>query len=152
MISHEFIFTPGVWLGEGTIFLSMVKESLAFFTRWRVLPKDDQGQVVCLQEIQVKGLSDVMVNRFVFLDIVPTAFHIVMDNHAIGRVNGLGIIRSEMIGWEFREQEMGFEGFEFYEKQSDDLYHMHGEFATLDDLRTQVHGKIWHQKEGKVDA
>lgn len=150
MIAHRFIFTPGVWLGEGRISLSLVAEPLVFFTRWNVYPRNEKGQITCLQEIQVKGISDIMVNRFAFLDVVPTAFHVMMDNHAIGRVNGIGIIRPEMIGWEFRVQELGFEGFEFYEKQSEDLYHMHGEFATSDDLRTQIHGKIWCLKEEVV--
>jgi len=145
MISHAFILQSGIWLGEGRIKLSLLPEKLFFFTRWKVHPKDREGKIFCQQEIQVKGLSDVMVNHFTFTDIVSTAFHIIMDNHAVGRVNGMGILRPEMIGWEFRVQELGFEGFEFYEKQTPDEYHVHGEFATSDDLRTEVHGKIWRE-------
>ena len=50
-----------------------------------------------------------------------------------------------MIAWEFRVPEIGFEGFETYEKQPDDTYLMHAEYATDDQLRTVIKGKIWQK-------
>ena len=147
MEGHSFIFTPGVWLGEGKILLSMLEEQLVFFTRWSIGAKDPKGHIECLQEIQVRGLSDVLVNHYTFFDMTPTTFHVLMDNYAVGKISGSGIIHPEMVGWEFRVKELGFEGFEFYEKQSDELYHVQGEFATSDDLRTKVQGRVWYQKD-----
>jgi hypothetical protein len=68
-----------------------------------------------------------------------------MENHAIGKVNGTGIINESLLGWEFRVKELGFEGFEYYEKQPDDSYLMQAEFATVDQLRTTIRGRIWKQ-------
>lgn len=144
MAVHSFLFSPGKWLGEGKISLNMLDEELVFFTRWNVCALED-GMIECTQEIQVKGLSDVMVNHFRISSIQSSTFALFMENHAIGKVNGTGIIGPSLIGWEFRSEEIGFEGFESYEKQQDDTYLMQGEFATVDQLRTSIKGKIWKQ-------
>ena len=138
------MFTPGKWLGEGKIRLNMVTEELPFFTRWTISAIED-GEIECIQEIQVKGLSEVMMNHFFISKILPNSFSVFMENHAIGKVNGTGIINESLIGWEFRVNELGFEGFEYYQKQSEDEYLMRGEFATIDQLRTEIRGKIWKQ-------
>ena len=52
MIKHDFIFSPGKWLGEGKIQLNMVDEDLVFFTRWKV-EEETNGEIECVQEIQV---------------------------------------------------------------------------------------------------
>lgn len=142
---HSFIFSPGKWLGEGKIHLNQIEEELAFFTRWTVLEQEEK-QIECMQEIQVKGLSDIMINHFVIFDIVGSTFSLLMENHAIGQVQGTGILHELAIGWEFRVPELGFEGFEYYEKESDESYRMRGEFATNDQLRTTMQGRIWKQK------
>ncbi len=57
-------------------------------------------------------------------------------------------LNDKLIGWEFRLDHLGFEGFEFYEKSdSPDTYLMHAEYATNDDFRTVIHGKIWRPVE-----
>lgn len=145
MGNHSFIFSPGSWLGEGKIHLSMIEEDLIFFTRWKILEKDCEGRMECIQEIQVKGLSDIMINHFFLSEFSSLSFSILMENHAVGKVVGTGIVNPSMVGWEFRAPEIGFEGFEFYERQSAELYHVHGEFSTNEDLRTIIHGKIWRQ-------
>ncbi len=147
MEKHLFLFSPGTWLGEGKIHLNMVEEELVFFTRWKIQEKNAEGCIECTQEIQVKGLSDIMINQFMFFDITPFEFHLGMENYAVGKVSGKGFIKEDKIGWEFRVKETGFEGFEFYEKQTRELYHMHGEFSTPDDLRTKISGKIWRQNQ-----
>lgn len=144
MQQHLFMLSPGRWLGEGKIHLNMIEEELPFFTRWKIDSEED-GFIECMQEIQIKGLSDIMVNHFRISSVTPLSFSIFMENHAIGKVDGTGVINETMIGWEFRVQDLGFEGFEFYEKLSDDSYKVHGEFATVDQFRTTLHGKIWKQ-------
>lgn len=149
MESHLFILSPGHWLGEGKICLNKLDEELFFFTRWKV-EKKESGLIECIQEIQIKGMSDVMVNHFFFSEFSSHDFSVLMENHAVGKVTGKGFIHSDRIGWEFRVKEIGFEGFEFYEKQSDEQYNVHGEFSTSDagdELRTIVRGKIWRKYE-----
>jgi hypothetical protein len=150
MMNHLFIFSEGIWLGEGKIYLNMLEEELVFFTRWKVERKTLEDYIECTQEIQVKGLSDTMTNRFILSDFSPTSFSILMENHAVGKVDGKGMISPDRLGWEFRVKEIGFEGFEFYEKKNEELYSVHGEFSTSDDLRTTIHGKIWRQLNQKT--
>jgi hypothetical protein len=145
--SHPFIFTPSAWLGEGKIQLNMVEEELAFYTRWKVSDKDPEGKIECVQEIQVKGLSEVMHNQFLFSSLAPGTFVITLENPALGRVSGEGLITDKVIAWEFRATDVGFEGFEFYEKQPDGTYLMRAEYATADQFRTMITGKMWPQKK-----
>lgn len=143
MMKHEFIFSPTSWIGDGKIQLNMVDEELGFVTRWSVVGKDSTGKIECVQEIQVKGLSDMMQNQFSFSNFNGTNFLIEMENAAVGKVAGTGIISPSVIGWEFRIPEIGFEGFEFYEKQQDGSYLMRAEYATTDQFRTLIRGKVW---------
>jgi hypothetical protein len=143
MSTHSFILTPCQWLGEGKIVLNMVEEELSFFTRWNVSTKDSTGLIECVQEIQVKGLSDIMMNQFLFTNFTPSSFSIELENQALGKVIGAGVINDKVIGWEFRMPELGFEGFEFYEKQEDQSYLMHAEYSTTDQFRTLIKGKVW---------
>jgi hypothetical protein len=143
MDNHSFILKPSQWLGEGKIILNMVQEELAFFTRWNVTGLDAGGMIECVQEIQVKGLSDIMLNQFIFTKFTPTSFSIELQNQSLGKIIGGGIINEKVIGWEFRMPELGFEGFEFYEKQADNSYLMHAEYSTSDQFRTLIKGKVW---------
>lgn len=143
MSAHSFILSPSQWLGEGKIVLNMVEEELAFFTRWNVSDKDPSGLIECVQEIQVKGLSDIMMNQFIFTNVTPSSFTIELENQALGKIVGIGVINDKVIGWEFRMPELGFEGFEFYEKQPDNSYLMHAEYSTSDQFRTLIKGRVW---------
>jgi hypothetical protein len=140
---HSFILTPSSWLGEGKIQLNMFDEELAFFTRWNVSTRDTTGRIECVQEIQVKGLSDIVFNQFSFFDLSHTNFFIELENQALGRIQGTGLINEKVIAWEFRLPDIGFEGFEFYEKESDTSYSMRAEYATRDQFRTLIQGKVW---------
>lgn len=146
MNNHPFILSPSSWLGEGKIQLNMVDEELGFFTRWKVSDRDPMGKIECVQEIQVKGLSDIMLNQFLFFDLNQGKFCIELENQALGKVIGNGIINDKIIAWEFRVADLGFEGFEFYEKQDDSSYLMRAEYATTDQFRTSIQGKVWQQK------
>jgi len=146
-LKHPFIFTPGAWLGEGKITLSMMDEALPFYTRWKVPEVDEQGNILCFQEVQIAGLSDLMLNQFSFYDLSQKNFAISLENQSIGKVVGKGMVYPNKIGWEFRLGHLGFEGFEFYEKTDEpDKYLLHAEYATSDDFRTVIHGKIWKKQ------
>ena len=145
--THNFILKPTSWLGEGKIQLNMVEEELAFYTKWSIAQRDDTGRIECVQEIQVKGLSDIMQNQFFFYDLTPGSFVIELENSSLGKVVGSGLITDKVIGWEFRAADIGFEGFEFYEKQADNSYLMRAEYATSDQFRTIIKGKVWQKEE-----
>lgn len=162
MTQHLFLLQPSSWLGEGKIRLNMVEEELFFYTRWNMgfLSAEEGGTagvLRCMQEIQVKGMADIMHNQFTIKDFTHNSFVIELENQALGKVSGTGILNQEIIGWEFRIPELGFEGFEFYEKQADDSYLMRAEYATTDQFRTMINGKIWQpaikpSKEGEKNA
>jgi hypothetical protein len=143
--NHQFLFTPTSWLGQGKIQLNMVAEELAFVTRWSANLQDSEGRVECSQEIQVKGLSDIMNNQFLIYNMNSGEFCIELENQALGLVTGKGLITDKVIAWEFRVEEIGFEGFELYEKQDDQNYIMRAEYSTSDQFRTLIQGKVWQQ-------
>jgi hypothetical protein len=145
MHGHAFIFSPQAWLGEGQIQLNMVEEELSFVTRWRVSSPDPSGVIECVQEVQVKGLSDVMHNQFTFFDLSSTGFLVELENQALGKVQGKGVLSEKVIAWEFKAEDIGFEGFEFYELQPDHSYAMRAEYASTDQFRTFIQGKVWKQ-------
>ncbi len=142
---HPFLLTPSSWLGQGKIQLNMVAEELGFFTRWNIEKTDPNGRIECTQEIQVKGLSDVMHNEFTFYNFNGGEFSIDLENQALGKIVGKGLINEKVIAWEFRIEEIGFDGFELYEKQEDQTYSMRAEYATSDQFRTLIEGKVWQQ-------
>jgi len=133
-------------LGEGKIKLSMVEEELDFFTSWNLGALDPDGQIPAVQEVQIKGMNDMMHNKFLITDITGSSFTIELENAALGTIIGKGIIKENLIAWEFRDNELEFEGFEFYEKQEDGSYLMRAEYATSDQYRTTIRGKIWEKQ------
>jgi hypothetical protein len=148
MFNHTFIFSPGTWRGEGKIVLNMVEEELLFSTSWIVQTKDFAGKTACTQDVQINGLSDGMRNELNFYDFGPKTFAVDMENSNVGHIVGMGVYDEQMIGWEFRNNDMNFEGFETYTLQSDGSYIMKGEYVTSDQFRTMIEARIWpHSKE-----
>lgn len=143
MLNHSFIFSPGSWSGEGKITLNMVEEELFFNTQWAVQNKDFGGKVACAQEIQIQGLSENMRNELAFYDFQNKTFSVDMENQNVGRIVGTGVFDEKMIAWEFRNNDMNFEGYETYHLQPDGSYHMKGEYVTSDQFRTQIEARIW---------
>lgn len=142
---HSFIFSPGSWYGEGKISLNMVEEELIFGTNWSVLTRDFLGKVTCSQEIQIQGVSENMRNELTFYDFQSSTFLVDMENQNVGRIVGTGVFDTKMIAWEFRNNDMNFEGYETYTLQVDGSYHMKGEYVTSDQFRTQIEARIWLQ-------
>ncbi len=148
MFKHTFIFTPGTWYGEGKILLNLVEEELLFQTNWTVQARDFSGKIQCSQQIQIQGLAEEMRNELAFYDLQTRLFTVEMENQNVGRVTGSGVFDEKMIAWEFRSNEVQFEGFETYLLQ-DDLrsYFMKAEYVTSDQLRTQIEARIWLQSQ-----
>ena len=147
MFNHSFIVSPGSWSGEGKILLNMVEEELLFNTNWAIQQKDFSGKVQCAQMIQIQGLSENMRNELTFYDFQVKTFAVDMENQNIGRIVGTGVFDEKMIAWEFRNNQMDFEGYETYLLQKDGSYLMHGEYVTSDQFRTQIEARIWPQSK-----
>ena len=145
MFQHSFIFVPGTWFGEGKILLNMVEEELIFNTNWAIQNRDFSGKVSCAQEIQIQGLTENMRNELTFYDFQPKTFSVDMENQNVGRIVGTGVFDDTMIAWEFRSNDMNFEGYETYILQGDGSYTMKGEYVTSDQFRTQIEARIWLQ-------
>jgi hypothetical protein len=144
---HSFIFSPGKWAGEGKIVLNLVEEELLFRTNWAVQIKDFAGKVSCFQDILISGLADAMRNELTFYDFKNRTFSVDMENPNVGRIVGNGVFDDQMIGWEFRGNEVEFEGFETYILQPDGSYLVKGEYLTNDQLRTIIEAHIWLQSK-----
>lgn len=144
---HSFIFSPGSWFGEGKIVLNMIDEELIFNTNWSVQNRDFAGKVACAQDIQISGMSENMRNELIFYDFRTKTFSVDMENQNIGRIVGTGVYDDQTIAWEFRNNDMNFEGYETYALQPDGSYLMWGEYMTSDQFRTQIEARIWQQSQ-----
>ncbi len=141
---HGFLFFPGKWTGEGKILLNMVEENLKFLADWSIAGKDLAGKVQCVQEIQIQGLSEGMRNEIVFFDFQPKTFSVEMENQNVGKVVGKGVFDEKNVAWEFRNNELNFEGFETYSLIKEGCYRMYAEYvSSSDQFRTQIQGEIW---------
>ena len=130
--------------------LTNVAEKIPFIVKWMVPSfKPEDPYLELIQQIQIKGHSEVMTNNFTFKDFEKHRFSIILESDNIGQVMGPGHIKSDWIGWEFKENLIGFDGYEYYQHQGDGHYIMEAEYSTSDDLRTVMRGKLWkHTKAG----
>lgn len=147
-MKKHFILQDGIWLGDGSIKLSLTDEPLKFHMRWSI-NKDSSGLLECVQEIEVIGLSETMYNEFFITDLTKTNFALQLDNTEMGQIEGEGFVSDNTIGWELSEPDQEFGGFEFYNLQEDGKYFMHAEYATGDALKTEIQGKIWQAASTK---
>ncbi len=145
--SHVFIFEPGNWQGEGSVSFSATPEEVFFSTKWVVHQIIDDGVVSCEQRVEMEGADETVINKIRFYNITSNAFNISLENDIVGQVIGTGIIDENTIAWEFREQ-VGFQGYEVYEKQENNgEYHFHAEYASPDQFRTIIDGVIRKAQE-----
>lgn len=151
MKEHDFIKRPFSWIGEGNISLNMVEEDLTFYTNWKVSEPDNLGRIQATQEIQIGGISENMRNELTFYDFTNKGFSVEMENSNIGKVVGKGVMDDKIIAWEFRNNDLNFEGFETYFLQDDGSYLVHVEYVTSDQFRTQLEGRIWLPPVGKIN-
>lgn len=152
MTNHTFIFSPGNWAGEGKIVLNMVEEELFFHTNWAVQNKDFSGKVACAQMIQINGLSENMRNELTFYNFHSRTFSIDMENQNVGRIVGTGVYDDKTIAWEFRNNDLNFEGYETYDLQQDGSYLVRGEYVTSDQFRTFIEARIWPKENVSTET
>ena len=149
---HDFISFRGSWIGEGKIILNMVEEDLTFCTVWNVLDQDFSGIVTSVQNIQIQGLAEGIQNEMQFFDFTKDTFSVQMNNQNIGNILGKGVFDTRMFAWEFRGNDLKFEGYELYTLQEDGTYLLKGEYVSSDQFRTQIEGRIWKHGESEERA
>lgn len=142
-LNEDFIFTPGLWLGEGKISFSSSPEFLKFYTKWEISHVDTHA-MKAVQAVEMEGVEDQVVNIFTFFDIQEATFSVCLENENVGKIYGKGLRDEKIIAWEFRGQP-NFEGFETYEKQENGDYFMHAEYGSPSEFRTMVEGLIWEK-------
>lgn len=146
MHNHIFIFQPGTWIGEGKIAFSASPESVRFYTKWAI-DTENNGTVSAEQQVEMQGSEPNTKTQFSISDITPSSFVIELDNETLGKVTGTGVIDQKTIAWEFRANGEGLEGFEVYELQENGDYMLHAEYASADQFRTIIDGRIWKKSE-----
>lgn len=140
---HQFIFEPGEWIGEGRIAFSASSETIRFFTKWVINNAEPSG-IVCTQEVEMQGNEPNAKSTFRFSQVKPTQFSVELESEILGKVKGTGIIDPKTIAWEFHSVgDNGLEGFEVYELQDNGDYMLHAEYASPDQFRTLIDGRIW---------
>lgn len=139
---HRFIFIPGTWIGEGTISFSSSPERIHFYTKWLTNSWDPILGFICTQQVEMQGVEENVFNKLAITEILDSKFVITLENNLIGSVVGKGIINEETIAWEYRKGS-DFEGFEVYELQKNGDYLLHAEYASSDEYRTVIDGRIW---------
>lgn len=141
MNSHLFLFSQGVWLGEGNISFSASPESLHFATKWFVDKKNKEG-ILCTQDVELQDSEEMIHNTFFLSDLKNGVFAIQLENELIGSVAGSGLIEKDRIAWEFRSH-LNFQGYEIYNLQDNGEYTFHAEYFSPDQFRTIIDGRIW---------
>lgn len=141
MAKHLFLFTPGIWLGEGVVTFSASPEHIRFYTKWQVNDIDSMLAIPCEQKVELQDTNEKVINELSLYNITSTNFLIKLENALFGQVTGKGLIDDKTIAWEFRSPE-AIEGYEVYEIQDNGDYLFHSEYAS-DQFRTIIDGRIW---------
>jgi hypothetical protein len=145
MMYGHFLFQPGEWLGAGQVTFSNFTDLLYFRAFWSIVQQDEEEDFQCTQTVEIIQ-GNRMVNRFsVMPHLQENGFEIILSNESLGVFEGTGVVDERLVAWEFRHQGL-FEGFEVYERVSEDEYGMKAEYLASDFMRTIITGKIWKRK------
>ena len=141
MAGHEFIFTPGQWLGEGYVTFNGSPNRLRFFTKW-IITQAENGLIDCQQRVELEGREEDVFNHWIFSNLQPTLFNVELTSEDVGKVQGKGVLNDTTIAWEFLSNPES-EGFEVYELQPNGDYKLHAEYLSVEHFRIIIDGHIW---------
>lgn len=141
MSTFDFIFKPGIWVGEGKVTFSASPEKVRFYTKWTI-EKEVKKTITCQQHVEMEGGESNVYNTFTFSEITPKTFKVELISELLGSVHGTGLIDDKTIAWEFRGHPE-FEGFEVYHFQENGDFVLHAEYSSMDQIRTIIDGKVW---------
>jgi len=140
---HEFLFSPGRWIGGGKITFSTSSDLVRFYTSWMIEGIED-STIRCQQRVEMQALEELINNKFLIYDIHEGKFQMNLENDLIRNACGSGVVDEKTIAWEFRATG-GIEGFEVYELQNNGDYLMHAEYSSTKQFRTIIDGRIWRK-------
>lgn len=144
-MQNDFIFSPGIWLGEGKISFTSSPNFIKFFTKW-VIQVESSGIMTANQMIEMQGgEEDPTINSFTFKELCPTSFVVILENESVGSSVGTGVRDAQTIAWEFHPP-ASLEGFETYEIQRNGDYFFHAEYGSSHEFKTVVEGLIWRKQ------
>lgn len=141
MAIHDFIFKPGLWVGEGKVTFSASPEHVRFYTKWTI-EKEQDGTITCQQHVEMEGGESNVYNTFIFSKILSQSFSLELRSELLGAIQGRGVLDAKTIAWEFRGHP-DFEGFEVYELQENGDFMLHAEYSSIDQIRTIIDGRVW---------
>lgn len=149
MKAHRFIFSPGEWLGYGTLTFSRSPAVLQFYTKWKCNREQD-GVITCEQFIEKQEVEEIVLNQYRFSEITATSFDVQLYSEAVGTVKAKGVIDGKTIAWRFQQRvpfadSAGFEGVESYSLQENGDYTVHAEYIADFEHRTVINGKLWER-------
>lgn len=133
--------TPGHWLGEGEIAITGSEEKIHFYTKWYVLPIQDE-MIRAVQVVEKEGVEDHIINSYCFSRIEENSFLVEVDNEMLGTAIAEGKIEGSVVRWEF-SSDTPCPGFEQYQPSEGEEIHMLAGF-TSEAYQTMVEGRIWH--------
>ena len=138
---NTFIFTPGIWIGEGKISFSASSEFIKFYTKWDV-KKERKGVIKATQAVELQGADEILINTFTFYEMKENSFKVTLENNQVESVQGTGVRDEKTVAWEFKGHPE-CEGFEVYEMQENGDYFLHAEYGTPPHYRNTIEGLIW---------
>lgn len=146
MTNFDFIFKPGLWIGEGKVTFNASPEIIRFYTKWDVGEEKNQ-QIICRQHVEMEEGESNVYNIYIFSNLLPHSFSVGLESELLGKAQGKGLLDDKIIAWEFRGHPE-FEGFEVYELQDNGDFMLHAEYSSIEQIRTIIDGRIW-KKESK---
>jgi hypothetical protein len=147
MQQHPFLFTPGEWIGQGTLILSISPTPLIFYTKW-MITAPIEGVIHCVQQVETQGVEGIISSHVRLFDIEERGFSLTFENSTVGLIKGEGKITEETLYWAYREKvpfegTEGFTGYEQYTWQDPENYTFLAEYVNDEECRTAIQGKIW---------
>ena len=136
-----FIFSPGIWIGEGKITLNTSPECIKFYTKWEIT-QISQTIFDAIQIVEMQGVKEKVINHFTFKDITSTSFSVFLESEEMGKIEGIGMMSPTHFSWKICPS-FSSEGFEKYELLKNGDYRLHAEYSSADGYQTLVDGIIW---------
>jgi len=141
---QDFIFTQGIWLGEGTIALTSSPELIKFYTKWEIEPLIND-LIKATQIIQMQGVKESTRNTLTFMNITQETFDVIIENQYFEQVIGKGLRTEHTLSWNFN-QNSTFEGFESYKKLKNNELFLQAKYG-CDQHRTLIEGILWQKSQ-----
>ncbi len=139
-MNTPFIFSPGRWLGKGTITIQGAAKPLHFYMRWQISQAKGEA-FAATQTVEIEGVDEHVVTSYVFTDITEDFFAVFLNSSSIGQVVGKGTLMPPTIAWEYHSPSL--EGFEVYTQQDENNYSVHAEYSSTHHFRTMIDGTLW---------